>query len=101
MSAAKLTPLLVTRPTATVAPVPDGRAADRRESRSNAGHVVVLVVPELAPSTAAAKSTMLVPAPGKLMTPAGTVLLPCPNSSHCTPRLELLLASTSTMMAST
>ncbi len=44
---------------------------------------------------------MLVPAPGKLMTPAGTVEPPWPKSSHCTPRFELLLTSISTMMAST
>ncbi len=98
--AAKLTPLFATRPTPMVAPVPTVELL-------MAGVPVMPVptpspvVPLLAPSARAARSTMLVPVPGKLITPAGTVLFPLPNSSHCTPRSELLLASTSTMMAST
>src|SRR5580704_1029360 len=72
INAAKLTPLFTTRPTATVAPVPTvellmvGVVAI-----PGTDWVVVVAVPWVKPKAAAARSTMLVPVPGRLMTPAG------------------------------
>ncbi len=72
-SAAKLVPVSLTRPTASVAPGPTVELL----TVGIPGTPGVVVLPPTAPplNANAAKSTMLVPAPGKLMTPAGTVEL--------------------------
>src|SRR5450755_1249631 len=97
--AAKFVPEVgLKRPIANVAPVPMAEATLAAPDVAVVVDVVADVVPRVPPKAAAARSTMPVPEePGKLVMAAGTVLLPCPYRIHCTPRLERLLTSTSTI----
>ena len=85
ISAAKLTPLFTTRPIATVAPVPTVELLMVGVPTTPGTAVVVVVeVPWVKPKAAAARSTMLVPVPGRLMMPAGygAVALPEEQPLH-------------------